>query len=70
MYLSDIFTISCNLASLPGMSVPCGFTHSGLPIGLQILGRPFDEPTVFQVGRAYERATGWHQRAPPLLSGS
>jgi aspartyl-tRNA(Asn)/glutamyl-tRNA(Gln) amidotransferase subunit A len=66
MYLSDIFTLSCNLASLPGMSVPCGFTRGGLPIGLQILGKPFGEETIFQVGHAYERATDWHRRAPPL----
>jgi len=66
MYLSDIFTISCNLASLPGMSIPCGHTKAGLPIGLQILGKPFDEVTVLAVARAYERATQWHERTPPL----
>jgi aspartyl-tRNA(Asn)/glutamyl-tRNA(Gln) amidotransferase subunit A len=66
MYLSDIFTLSCNLASLPGMSIPCGFTRSGLPIGLQILGRPFGEQTLFQIGHAYERATDWHRRSPPF----
>jgi aspartyl-tRNA(Asn)/glutamyl-tRNA(Gln) amidotransferase subunit A len=66
MYLSDIFTISCNLAGLPGLSLPCGFTMAGLPIGLQILGRPFDEETVFAVAHAYEEATAFHTRAPPL----
>jgi len=66
MYLSDIFTISCNLASLPGLSVPCGFTPDGLPIGLQVLGRPFDESTLFRVGHAYQAATDWHTRRPPL----
>ncbi len=64
MYLSDIFTLSCNLASLPGMSVPCGFTQGGLPIGLQILGRPFGEQALFQIGHSYERATDWHRRSP------
>jgi aspartyl-tRNA(Asn)/glutamyl-tRNA(Gln) amidotransferase subunit A len=66
MYLSDVFTISCNLASLPGMSVPCGLSREGLPIGLQILGRPFDEPTVLAVGHAWQQATDWHARAPAL----
>ncbi|MFN7134546.1 MAG: Asp-tRNA(Asn)/Glu-tRNA(Gln) amidotransferase subunit GatA, partial [Myxococcales bacterium] len=66
MYLSDIFTISCNLAGLPGLSLPCGFTSAGLPIGLQILGRPFDEATLLGLGHAYEQATDWHRRAPPL----
>jgi len=66
MYLSDIFTISCNLASLPGMSLPCGFTREGLPIGLQLLGKPFDEATLFAIGHAYEQATQWHLRAPAL----
>ena len=66
MYLSDIFTISCNLAGLPGMSLSCGFTREGLPIGLQILGRPFDEATLFAVGHAYQRETSWHTRAPAL----
>ena len=62
MYLSDIFTIAVNLAGLPGLSLPCGFDRSGLPIGLQIVGRPFDELTVLQAGYAYEQSTDWHQR--------
>jgi aspartyl-tRNA(Asn)/glutamyl-tRNA(Gln) amidotransferase subunit A len=64
MYLSDIFTISVNLAGLPGLALPCGFDRGGLPIGLQIIGRPFDELTVLQTGYAYEQATEWHQRKP------
>ena len=55
MYLSDIFTISVNLAGLPGMSIPCGYDNSGLPIGLQIIGAPFSEETIFRVGDAYEK---------------
>jgi aspartyl-tRNA(Asn)/glutamyl-tRNA(Gln) amidotransferase subunit A len=55
MYLSDIFTISVNLAGLPGMSVPCGYDNAGLPIGLQIIGAPFSEETIFRVGHAYEK---------------
>jgi aspartyl-tRNA(Asn)/glutamyl-tRNA(Gln) amidotransferase subunit A len=65
MYLSDIFTISVNLAGLPGLSLPCGFDRAGLPIGLQIVGRPFDERTVLQTAYAYEQATDWHRRQPP-----
>ena len=66
MYLSDIFTISCNLAGLPGISIPCGLTSEGLPIGLQVLGRPFDEGTILKIAYAYEQATEWHKRKPPL----
>jgi aspartyl-tRNA(Asn)/glutamyl-tRNA(Gln) amidotransferase subunit A len=65
MYLSDIFTISVNLAGLPGLSVPCGFDDAGLPIGLQVIGRPFDEATLLRIGAAYEQATDWHRKAPP-----
>ncbi len=66
MYLSDIFTISCNLAGLPGISIPCGFSRDGLPIGLQILGNHFDEETVLKVAHAYEQSTDWHMRKPEL----
>ncbi|MBI5875172.1 MAG: Asp-tRNA(Asn)/Glu-tRNA(Gln) amidotransferase subunit GatA [Deltaproteobacteria bacterium] len=62
MYLSDIFTISCNLAGIPGISIPCGFTKDNLPIGLQILGKPLDEETVLKTAYAYEQATDWHKR--------
>ena len=65
MYLSDILTISVNLAGLPGMSVPCGFDQTGLPIGLQVIGKPFDEPTLFRIAAAYERTADWHRKAPP-----
>jgi aspartyl-tRNA(Asn)/glutamyl-tRNA(Gln) amidotransferase subunit A len=64
MYLSDIYTISCNLAGLPGISIPCGFTKAGLPIGLQILAAPFEEEKLLRVARMYERATDWHTRRP------
>ena len=66
MYLSDIFTIPCNLAGLPGISVPCGFTSSGLPIGLQILGKPFDEETLLRVAHNYEIHTNWKEKRPPV----
>jgi aspartyl-tRNA(Asn)/glutamyl-tRNA(Gln) amidotransferase subunit A len=65
MYLADIFTISCNLAGLPGLSIPCGFGAGGLPIGLQLLGRAFDEATLLRVGAAYEDSTTWGARRPP-----
>jgi aspartyl-tRNA(Asn)/glutamyl-tRNA(Gln) amidotransferase subunit A len=65
MYLSDIFTISVNLAGLPALVLPCGFDAAGLPIGLQVIGRPFDEATVLRIGHAYEQATDWHRRRPP-----
>ena len=66
MYLSDIFTISCNLAGIPGISIPCGFTKGMLPIGLQILGKSLDESTVLRAARAYERASGASLKAPAL----
>jgi aspartyl-tRNA(Asn)/glutamyl-tRNA(Gln) amidotransferase subunit A len=66
MYLADIFTISCNLAGIPGLSLPCGFTKAGLPIGLQLLGKPLDEALLFRAARTYERETEWHARAPKL----
>ncbi len=61
MYLSDIFTISANLAGIPAISVPCGFTEDKLPVGLQILGRHFDEERVLQTAYAFEQATEWHK---------
>ena len=70
MYLSDIFTISVNLAGLPALALPCGFDRAGLPIGLQVIGRPFDEETVLRVGHAYEQSTEWHRRRPPTMSAS
>jgi len=67
MYLNDIFTISANLAGLPGISVPCGFTDDNLPVGLQLLGRPFDEENLLMVAHAYEQSTDWHKIKPKLL---
>jgi aspartyl-tRNA(Asn)/glutamyl-tRNA(Gln) amidotransferase subunit A len=66
MYLLDIFTISVNLAGIPGISIPCGFDNEGLPIGLQILGRHFDEETLLRTAYAYEQQTEWHRKRPAL----
>jgi aspartyl-tRNA(Asn)/glutamyl-tRNA(Gln) amidotransferase subunit A len=62
MYLSDIFTISVNLAGIPGISVPCGFTKLNLPIGLQLLGKHFDETSILRAAFAYEQSTQWHMK--------
>jgi aspartyl-tRNA(Asn)/glutamyl-tRNA(Gln) amidotransferase subunit A len=61
-------TLPFNLTGQPAISVPCGFTRSGLPIGLQLVGRPFDEATLFRAAGAYESATPWHQRIPPVAA--
>jgi aspartyl-tRNA(Asn)/glutamyl-tRNA(Gln) amidotransferase subunit A len=67
MYLSDIYTITANLAGIPGLSIPCGLTRSGLPIGLQLLAPAFAEETLLRTARVFERATDWHTRRPELL---
>ncbi len=66
MYLSDIFTISVNLAGLPAMALPCGFSKTGLPIGLQLIGRPFEEETILRAARVYEQATEWRLKRPNI----
>ena len=64
MYLADIFTVPANLAGIPGLSIPAGFV-GGLPVGLQLLGRPFDEATLVRAGHAYQQATSFHEAFPP-----
>ena len=64
MYLGDIFNLSCNLAGLPGISVPCGLTGDGLPIGAQLLGKPLDEATLLRAGGVIEAAVGLGDRRP------
>ncbi len=68
MYLMDVFTLSCNLAGICGISVPCGFTgpEPRLPIGLQLLGKPFGEETILRLAHAYEQSTEWHKAKPPI----
>ena len=64
MYLSDLYTISASLAGLPAISLPCGYSRKGLPIGMQIVGRPFEEDVVLRAARAYELATDWRKKRP------
>jgi aspartyl-tRNA(Asn)/glutamyl-tRNA(Gln) amidotransferase subunit A len=66
LYLCDIYTIGVNLAGLPGLSMPCGFTKSGLPIGVQLIGQPFQEANLLAIAHAYERAHEWRTRVPNL----
>ncbi|MBF0555234.1 MAG: Asp-tRNA(Asn)/Glu-tRNA(Gln) amidotransferase subunit GatA [Nitrospirae bacterium] len=66
MYLSDIFTISVNLAGAPAISIPCGFDSGGLPVGFQLIGRHFGEATILKAAHAYERAAGWYKRRPSI----
>lgn len=66
MYLSDIYTISANLSGIPAISLPCGFTKTNLPVGLQILAKPFDEEMLFRVSYTYEQNTEWHNLKPKL----
>ncbi len=64
MYLNDVYTVPVNLAGLPGLSIPCGFDNQKLPIGLQLIGRPFDEETLFRLGHAWQSRTDFHRKEP------
>jgi aspartyl-tRNA(Asn)/glutamyl-tRNA(Gln) amidotransferase subunit A len=70
MYLSDVCTLPVNIAGLPGISVPCGFDAAGLPVGLQLIGKAFDEATLLRAAYTYEQATDFHTRRPPLPVGA
>jgi len=70
MYLSDLFTVGANMAAIPGISVPCGFTDDGLPVGLQILTGVFTEDRLLRIARMYERETDWTDRRPPVCEES
>jgi len=67
MYLSDIYTITANLAGIPGLSIPCGLTESNLPIGLQLLAPAFAEEKLLRTARVFERATDWHLKRPGVV---
>ncbi len=67
MYLADIFTVNCNMAGIPGISIPCGFSSAGLPIGLQIMAKPFDEEMIFRVAHTFEQNTEYHLKRPGLV---
>jgi aspartyl-tRNA(Asn)/glutamyl-tRNA(Gln) amidotransferase subunit A len=68
MYLSDIYTIPASLAGLPAISIPCGFSTIGLPIGLQLVGRSFEESILLRAAYAYEQATNWRMKRPVIRS--
>jgi aspartyl-tRNA(Asn)/glutamyl-tRNA(Gln) amidotransferase subunit A len=67
MYLNDIYTVPVNLAGLPGISVPCGFDQKRLPIGLQLIGKPFDEESLLRLAHAYEVRAGFAEKLPPVV---
>lgn len=66
MYFSDIFTLSCSLAGICGISIPCGFSSEGLPIGLQLIGKPFDEKTILKAARNFQKQTDYHLKTPVI----
>lgn len=68
MYLEDIFTLPANLAGLPGITFPCGFDSAGLPVGIQLMGRPFQEDLLFRLAHLYQQSTGWHQSKPSIAA--
>ena len=69
MYLGDIFTVNVNLAGICGLSVPCGFTATGLPTGLHVVGPAFEEARILKIGAAYQHATDWHLKRPADSKG-
>ncbi|MCF7877245.1 MAG: Asp-tRNA(Asn)/Glu-tRNA(Gln) amidotransferase subunit GatA, partial [Candidatus Omnitrophica bacterium] len=66
MYLSDIYTISSNLAGIPALSLPCGFSKDNLPLGMQLIGKEFDEATLIKLGDAFQRGTDFHKKIPEI----
>ncbi|HJH11975.1 MAG TPA: Asp-tRNA(Asn)/Glu-tRNA(Gln) amidotransferase subunit GatA, partial [Metalysinibacillus jejuensis] len=69
MYANDILTIPMNLAGVPAISIPCGF-EAGLPLGLQIIGKHFDEATIYRTAHAFEQATAFHKQKPQMWEGN
>jgi len=70
MYLEDVFTLPTNLAGVPGLAAPVGFDHNGMPIGMQLMGRPFDEARLLQTVHSYQLATDWHRQVPSLVTNT
>jgi aspartyl-tRNA(Asn)/glutamyl-tRNA(Gln) amidotransferase subunit A len=70
MYLADVFTVGANLAGVPAISVPCGFTGDNLPVGLQLTSRKMGDATLLRAAAAFERATDWHERTPPGVTAA
>ena len=68
MYLCDVFTVTCNIAGIAGLNIPCGFSSGGLPIGLQLLGQTFSEPKLLRIGRQYELAHEWSRKKPAVCA--
>jgi aspartyl-tRNA(Asn)/glutamyl-tRNA(Gln) amidotransferase subunit A len=66
MYLEDVFTLPANLAGVPGLAFPVGFDGNNLPVGMQLMGRHFDEATLFRLAHAYQQQTNWHTQSPAL----
>jgi aspartyl-tRNA(Asn)/glutamyl-tRNA(Gln) amidotransferase subunit A len=66
MYLSDIYTISSNLAGIPALSLPCGFSKDNLPLGMQLIGKEFDEATLIKLGDAFQQGTDFHKKIPEI----
>ena len=64
MYLTDIFTVTANLTGLPALSIPAGFSEEGLPLGVQLVGRYFDESTILKLGHAFQKETSFHREVP------
>lgn len=67
MYLGDIYTVMINIAGLPSLALPCGFDSKNMPVGMQLIGKPFDEKTILSAGNAYQFATDWHKQKPNLI---
>jgi aspartyl-tRNA(Asn)/glutamyl-tRNA(Gln) amidotransferase subunit A len=68
MYMADVYTVSLNLAGLPGVALPCGFGAKGLPVGMQLIGRAFSEATLLRAAYAWQRATDYHEKRPKEIS--
>ena len=66
MYLADVFTVPVSLVGSPSLAIPAGFSKEGLPVGMQLIGKKFDEQTILAAGEAYQKATDWHKKKPNI----